>query len=706
MKQSSSLLSQSAWAICLCAGLLGCGAATAEQLVSGDTRVVLEIEGDRLLCRWGLAAGKLLAAGEPVAGQVDGAPFDSTDLKVVEVTPSGAGTDTPTIAALLRHRELPLEFRLKLQAQGETGVIVTSLECLNKGDRPVELAGLNSLACRVAPGRIGTLDMVDRVEWNFRQRELASEPVGYGNRNDGRSSGRTAPWWALTMLEPGLTMVADLAYSGNWRAEFTPDESHIDCRFGMVFDDDKPLRLAPGASFRLPSAAVAIGPGDDLDGPANAHHRYQRKFVFRPRPEGVPLLVQFNTWYAYGQDIDEQQLLKIIPVAAKIGCEVFVIDAGWYGDGAASGSFWKLRSGDWRVDRDKFPSGLAPIIKAVHDHGMKFGIWVEPELIAPTTETFLRNPGWCLSNDGIPVISDGRAHLDFSIPAVRDHMTRVIEKLAESGTIDWVKLDYNISIGGSFQSARDDVFHTRLHDHLAGYNVWLESLRKAYPHMIVENCSSGARRWDTGILSQSHSSWISDTVNPRRGPQLMWGSLLHSAPEMCNHWMIGDVPENRTASTGARLTSKSPDWWEFMHVAAMGGQYGVSARLDEWPKPALEHATQIIERYKASRHLIDGADVYHLTPQPAPGPKPAGWMAVEFLQPERDRGLVLAFRLDRGPASEVVKLKGLLGDKRYRVTIPGESPQEATGKSLATDGLSLTASSPWQAFWITLESID
>lgn len=681
-------------------------ASAASQLVSGNTQVVLETKGEQLLVQWGLSSGKLLAPGDPVTGQLNGVPFGSTDLKVMEITESGADMATPTIVATLRHKELPVEFRLKFKAQGDTGVIVTNLECFNKGDSPVDLAGLGSLACRVEPGKVSTLNGVGKVEWNLQKKEVSDVAVRFDNNQDGRSSAKIAPWWALTMPGVDATMVAELACSGNWQVEFTPAKSSMDARFGMVFDDDQPLRLAPGASFELPKAVVAIGPGDDLDTPANAHHRYQRQFVFRPRPEGVPLLVQFNTWYAYGKDINEQRLLEIIPIAAKLGCEVFVIDAGWYGDEAISGPAWSERVGDWRVDQQKFPSGLAPIIKAVHDQGMKFGIWLEPEVVSVKTDVFRQHPEWCLQKDGKPVVSGVRAHLDFAIPEVREHLTKTIERLAENGTIDWVKLDYNVSIGGSFDSTSEDVVHTRLHNHLVGYGQWLDSLRETYPNMIVENCSSGARRWDTAILSHTHSSWISDTVNPRQGPQLMWGSLLHSAPEMCNHWMIGEVPRNRLSSTGGGVSNNSQDWWEFMHVAAMGGQYGVSARLDLWPDEAIEHAVECVERYKRYRPVIENADVYHLTPQPAPGSNPKGWMAVEFLQPEQDRGLVLAFRLEGGAASKIVKLKGLDADKRYQVTIHGETPVESTGQSLMEKGLKLETSAPWRARTVELEVVE
>src|SRR5690606_26550237 len=118
---------------------------------------------------------------------------------------------------------------------------------------------------------------------------------------------------------------------------------------------------------------------------------------------------------------------------------------------------WKLRSGDWRVDREKFPSGLKPIIQAANAHGMKFGIWIEPELISTSTEMFQKHPDWCLTKDGQPVVVDGRGHLDFAIPEVRAYMMGVVDQLQENGTIDWVKLDYNIEIGGSFDTLQEQV---------------------------------------------------------------------------------------------------------------------------------------------------------------------------------------------------------------------------------------------------------
>lgn len=656
----------------------------------------------QLSAEWGLTAGKRLPAGMPVVGVVDGKAWTAADLQLVSLEEDLIARPATPMVAVLRHRTVPIEFRVRCIARGKTGVITCDVEIINHSDKTVELTGLASFASPIGTGTLHSMQIKNGVEWNLVTDKLSDKPLELGNDDLGRSSATMSPWWALYEPSINATLVAELEYSGNWTAQFTPTDQGFECRYGMTFDNGGPLRLAPGASFTLPTVAIAIHPGDNLDGPARAQHRYQRQFVIPKRPEGVPLLVQFNTWYSHNQHIDHQLISDMIPRAAAIGCEAFVIDAGWYTTASGKGKNWKAMSGDWAIDRKKFPEGLRPIIDQTHAAGMKFGLWLEPEPVGLQTETAKQHPEWYLSYKGKLVVVQDRLHLDYAQPEVRAHMHAVVDRLMQEGTIDWVKLDYNTSIGGKFDITSKSIGNTRLHDHLRGYYQWLRELREKYPNLVVENCSSGALRWDTGILGQTHTSWISDTVNPRYAPQMVWGSLLQSPCEVCNHWMAGDTPQGKRYATGGALGNDDPGWWQFMHLVAMNGQYGVSARLDQWPDEAVKLAAREVSRYKQLRDIMDGADVYHLTPQPAQSDSPTDWFAIEYLQPSTDHGVVMAYRLEQSPATKSFPLRGLTPGATYKVTIGDFDPKELSAEQLE-QGLEVELEQEWRGVAIRLE---
>jgi alpha-galactosidase len=284
-------------------------------------------------------------------------------------------------------------------------------------------------------------------------------------------------------------------------------------------------------------------------------------------------------------------------------------------------------------------------------------------------------------------------------------MMGVIDRLVREVNIDWFKFDYNIDIGNEFDPRGDTTGNTRLHDHLRGYYQWLDEIARKYPDIVLENCASGARRWDLGIARHTHTSWISDTVNPRYSVQVAYGATIEFAPEICNHWMVGDLKPKMRGGYGATITTTDPAWWDFMFRIAMNGQTGVSSRLDLWPPAALERAKQNVALYKRIRGVIQGADVYHLTDAPAAGYNPTGWMALQYVRPAMSASVVLAYRLEKSEAKRQIRLKGLEASRNYRIQCDGKVAGQRTGAALAQHGLLIEIPAEWRAAVIEIEHI-
>ncbi|NUO62783.1 MAG: hypothetical protein HOQ12_04985 [Gemmatimonadaceae bacterium] len=632
-----------------------------------------------------------------LAGTVNGAPLAPGALRFVAGRVMHLGRGVDELRLTHRHATLPLDVEERVTAWGSTGVVTRELTITNRGRATIRVDLAPTMLLPRGPYALQYL----YGNWG-QERQLAGEALGAGVRDFEQTSGRSSkgyvPWIALRNERAGIQYLAELAWSGNWsaRVERYPGENDIALverpvalRMGLRHDAGGPLSLAPGASFTTPRLALTAAAGD-LDDAENQMHRWQRSYVMPPSPGNRPLLVHFNTWYPYGQDVDLAKAKAAADVAATLGLEAYVIDSGWYVD-----SDWVMELGDWKVSRRKFPHGLEELADYVRARGMKFGMWIEVENLGQGSRNFREHPDWCLSYEGKPVINDRRCQLDFAKPAVREWARGVVEGVVTKYRLGWLKIDYNIDAGDVFDPASPRRAGARLHDHVQAYYAWLDELRAAHPELVVENCSSGALRFDSGIIAHTHTTWVSDVVNAKQSLQLGYGCTVQFPPELCNHWMVGEKDDGTVDPAG------DPAWWDFMFRVPMTGQFGISSRVAEWPAAVRERAAANVALYKEIRGTITGADVYHLTPSPDHD-APRGWMAIQYVAPADGRSVLLAYRLPDGEATRVFRMRGLARDATYDVRVDGAPSGALTGAQLAHAGLPVTLGAEWRAAVIEL----
>jgi alpha-galactosidase len=196
-------------------------------------------------------------------------------------------------------------------------------------------------------------------------------------------------------------------------------------------------------------------------------------------------------------------------------------------------------------------------------------------------------------------------------------------------------------------------------------------------------------------MAHAHTTWVSDVVNAKPSLQLRYGCTLQFAPELCNHWMVGDKDNGEVDPNAA------PGWWDFMFRVPMNGQFGISSRVLEWSPAVRDRAVANVALYKRIRETIAGADVYHLTPAPDHN-RPTGWMALQYVAPAGGRSVMLAYRLAGGAAARAFRLRGLEPDIRYDISRDGERQPTATGAELASAGLRVALGDEWRAAVIEL----
>jgi alpha-galactosidase len=563
---------------------------------------------------------------------------------------------------------------------------------------------LPELALRLPPGEY---DLTYLWGGWGQEKQVATEPLGAGRRTlanlRGRSTSLYSPWFSLRNSTSGVRYAAELAYSGNWRMTFERlpgsgatrlDENPLEVSLGTSFDFEGALALPAGASRTLPAVAFTATTGD-LDDAANQLHRFQRSYVFPRTPTNDPLLVQFNSWYPFPGKMTVAEMKSCADVAAELGSEVFVLDAGWYNK-----KNWSTELGDYEADRVAYPNGIEELSSHVRAKGMKFGIWVEIENVGVESEMIRKHPDWLLAYNGKPIVTNSRAMLDFSKPVVRAWAHATVDRLVRNYQLEWMKIDYNIDIGNQFgPPAPADRGGAVLLDHIQGYYAWLDEVRLKHPKLVIENCSSGGLRFDLGIMAHTHTTWLSDVVAPLPSVQLAYGCTVAFSPEVCNHWMVGDGEGEH-----ARVDQNAPPgWWDFILRVPMNGQYGISSRVFDWTPALRKRAAQNIALYKRIRTVIAGGDAYHLTPPPA-NQSPTGWMGLQYVSADRKRSVVMAYRLGESRPDKTLHLRGLDPSAWYKVTVDGVARRAMSQQELATKALALSLDAEWRAAVIELNA--
>jgi alpha-galactosidase len=297
-----------------------------------------------------------------ISGRVDGQPVQPEDLELVSHEQPTINPAVEGVRLCYRHKRLPLEIEALYTAWGETGTFTKQLKLTNTGSKPLRVESLPELAWRLPPGS---------YELNYlwggwgQEKQLSTEKLGAGRRSftsaRGHSTSLYSPWFALKNTSLGVIYTAQFAYSGNWQMHFEQQpgtaftylrETDMQASLGTQNDFEGPLMLAGNSSRTLPFVAFTVSSGS-LDEAANQLHRCQRKFVFPRTPTNDPLLVQFNSWYPFPGKMTVGEMKRCAEIAAELGTQVFVLDAGWY-----NRKNWSSELGDYQADPVAYPKGI------------------------------------------------------------------------------------------------------------------------------------------------------------------------------------------------------------------------------------------------------------------------------------------------------------------------------------------------------------
>ena len=424
----------------------------------------------------------------------------------------------------------------------------------------------------------------------------------------------------------GAVWYGQLHYSGNWRSDF---ESYSNDRLQIIsginfWDTEKNLR--PGETFTTPIFSFGYTP-NGTGGAAQNYAGYIRKLIEPQKRNTTPRPVIYNSWYATEFNINEQQQLDLAKIAKEVGVEMFVIDDGWFKGRVDD----KGGLGDWTVDKNKFPNGLSPMIKKINDMGMKFGIWVEPEMVNPNSDLYRAHPDWVLHFNNRPRTT-GRNQLMLNLARedVFNYLYQSLSDLLKNNNISYVKWDMNKNLSEPGWPGADPLIQreTRLR-YIDNLYKLIDKLSAAFPNVWIESCSSGGGRVDLGIFKRTDAAWVSDNIDPLDRIYIQYAYL-------------GAFPANTMISwTGYYDFHGVKPSLDFRFDVAMSGVLGIGNDMTKWTPKEIETATQKVAEYKQIREVVHNGDLYRLA-----SPFETGRSVLQYNSKDKNESVIFCYELD------------------------------------------------------------
>jgi alpha-galactosidase len=507
----------------------------------------------------------------------------------------------------------------------------------------------------------------------------------------GRSTQGGTPYVGLRELGADHGVALHILPGGNWSIHLRSHAvqnglPYLVVELGLA-DEDLRRVLQPGETLTLPEILIQELPDGLPHLAAERLHRYALGALFGDAKPQAPVV--YNTWFYEFEVLDVPRLRRQLAAAAALGCEVFVIDAGWYGPG---GSAWYLQTGDWREKTGAaFFGRMAEFADEVRAAGLGFGLWMEPERFGPTAPICQEHPEWFVPAE------NGFARIDLAAPAAYAYLKSEIARLVETYRLAWMKVDFNFSLGY-------DASGQELAAYYAAWYHLMDEIRAAYPGTFFEGCSSGGMRSDLHTLAHFDGHFLTDTVNPVDVLRITEGALLRLPPGRMTKWCvlrsIGQTIPRYTLSVAdspVQIATPGGGLWEpaetvdvdFAAQVCLLGMFGLSGDIAGLPPEAAAAVQRHIAFYKQWRRFIVGSTAHPLTP-PRPITDRTGWTALQLQHPQLPGSLVFVYRLADARRRRPFVLHGLDPDVTYVVRRVGDQAGlelRCQGHQLMGDGL-------------------
>jgi alpha-galactosidase len=625
--------------------------------------------------------------------QLDGRRYEGAQLALEQVKES-------PMSLVCRWRVGDTAVRLTTTWTGDaaTGIVSRRDTLTNTGSRPVVVS---RCLARVAlpPGRYECYTQASA--W-CHESQGAWNPVHTGLRQShlsGRTTEGGTPYLALRLAGAAQGIAFHVLPRGNWTIRVTPVADGGERPFAVVelglADENLHRTLRPRETFELPEILCQPLPGGEAHLGAPVLHRYLLSHHYQSAKPHAPVI--YNTWFDQFEILDVPRLRTQLAAAKELGCEVFVVDAGWYG--AAEGN-WGAQTGDWREKtKAAFRGRMRDFADEVRAAGLGFGLWMEPERFGSLAPIRAKHPEWF-----IPV--GNQARIDLTKPPAWRWLRGEIVRLVKTYRLAWMKIDFNFRVDADDSGAE-------LSGYTAAWHRLLDEIRAAYPEVFFEGCASGAMRCDLEMMRHVDNFFLSDSTNPTDMLRITQGSWLRLPPGRIGRWPVIRSVERAVCDYGRTVQDSAPlvlvpacVWspvestsLDYALLAGMPGMMGISGDMAGLTPAQRARVAEAITFFKTRRRFIAGS-VGHLLTPPALIECREGWIAFQLQKPGADESLIFIYRLGNAGVSPLLRPMGLKPARRYRLRWGfGSTAKDGgvvTGVALERDGLPLQESGVWQ----------
>ena len=606
----------------------------------------------------------------------DGNPSTCLYYESSSSEPVDGGTHT---VINLRDDQYPVDVTLHYVAYSKENVIKTWSEIRHGEAGPVKLWRYASTMLYFSCPHYYLTEFSG--DW-AREVQMSSQELQPGKKIldtklGSRSAMHIQPFFEVGLGQPvsesqGDVLMGTLGWTGNFSFTFEVDNVGNLRVIPAINPYASCYELKAGEVFTTPEFIFTLSTGGSGEG-SRCLHEWARNYQLKDGNGSRMTLL--NNWENTAFDFDEKMLSSLMKDAADLGVDLFLLDDGWFGNKYPREND-RAGLGDWEVTRDKLPGGIGALTDAAAEAGVKFGIWIEPEMVNPRSELFEEHPDWAIHYPNREMYYyRNQLVLDLSNPEVQDHVFGVVDGILTANPgVSYFKWDCNSPITNIYSPYLEDRQEQMYIDHVRGlYNV-LRRVREKYPDVPMMMCSGGGARCDYEAMKYFTEFWCSDNTDPFERLYIQWGfSQFFPAKAMCAHV---------TGWNGSTSVKFRTD------VASMC-KLGFDMDLKSLSAEELEFCRQAVRTWKELQPAIMDGNQYRLV-----SPYETNHMALNYVNDDRTQAVLFAYDIHPrfGEKLLPVKLQGLDPGRMYRITevnlMPGtESSLDVDGKVLSGDFL-------------------